>query len=84
MEFQPERALTVLKCVYKIKKRLYIYSIMNFLPYPETSQNKYNLFGWGKKRPIPYMIEKSLDIITIANLITFPEEKILKFVSVVK
>ena len=57
---------------------------MNFLPYPETSQNKYNLFGWGKKRPIPYMIEKSLDIITIANLITFPEEKILKFVSVVK
>ena len=30
------------------------------------------------------MIEKSFDIITIANLITIPEEKILKFVSAVK
>lgn len=26
--------LTVLKCVYKVKKNLYIYSVMNFLQYP--------------------------------------------------
>ena len=46
MEFQPERALTVLKCVYKIKKRLYIYSIMNFLPYWDKYLKENSYYEW--------------------------------------